>query len=167
MTLAEFNYLSSSELAAPLSLCCGSSQWVKEVISNRPYGSIDLLQEKGTSIWNGLGSAEWKAAFAQHPQIGDLTKSSDGHSKALRIAAAEQSTTAVAEQAILDNLTEYNRVYFETFGYIFIICATGKSANEMLDSLKQRLSNNPEEEILNAAAEQNNITNLRLRKLIV
>lgn len=167
MTLKEFNYLSSSELVAPLSLCCGSSQWVKEVISNRPYRSIDLLQEKATGIWNALKPADWMEAFAQHPQIGNLTKSGDTRSNALKMASAEQSGTANADQAILDELAEINRVYFETFGYIFIICATGRSAKEMLDNLKQRLSNNPDKEILIATQEQNKITNIRLRKLII
>jgi len=167
MTLTEFNQISSTELVSPLFLCCGSNQWVKEIISNRPYYSLEQLLEAGTRIWNGLGSAEWNEAFAQHPRIGELTKSGGEHPKALKIAAAEQSATAVADQAILNDLTEYNRLYFETFGYIFIICATGKSANEMLNNLKQRLSNNPDKEILVAAAEQNKITNLRLRKLMV
>jgi len=166
MTLDEFNQMAPKELGKRLLQCCGASQWVKKLISKRPYPSIDALEKKSTNIWERLDKDDWLEAFAQHPQIGGLSTLPEKDLAASQMAASEQSATVLANESVLETLAKYNRLYFEKFGYIFIISATGKDAQEMLENLKQRLPNGPKQEILIAAEEQNKIIILRLKKLI-
>ena len=139
---------------------------MKQVIKNRPYRSFDELEMLSSKIWNSLNSSHWLEAFAQHPQIGNLPGNHTSDSNAARMSALEQSGTANASDDVLKELASKNKAYFEKFGYIFIICATGKQADEILKALNLRLSNNKTEEIFIAANEQNEITKLRLKKLI-
>jgi len=130
--------------------CCGSRRWAEAMAAARPLASIE---ETAAQIWKGCTREDILEAFAAHPKIGDQK------------GASEQSAVRTASEATLRELARLNREYEARFGYIFIVCATGKTGEEMLALLRQRLRNQPEEEIAIAAAEQRLITQLRLRRL--
>ncbi len=148
---------SPSEARTLLAGCCGSARWVEAMLARRPFGSMTALVESADAIWHGLSEADWLEAFSHHPKIGD--RSAGG------IAKREQSGVALAPEETFRELADANQAYKARFGYIFIICATGKSAGSMLDALRQRLGNDARTEIRIAAEEQLKITELRLRGL--
>lgn len=166
MTLEALNHLSRAEAALVLSRCCGSAQWTKQMSQKRPFGTRDELFRVAASVWERLSPHDWKEAFSCHPRIGDL------HSPQLKSAATntwthgEQAGTRYASGQTLHALAAGNAEYEKRFGYIFIVCATGKSADEMLSILNQRLRNDPADEIKIAAAEQGRIMQVRLNKLL-
>ena len=167
MTLEELNHLEKPALTEALHKCCGSSAWVEHMAAAFPISDAETLMDEANTKWNSLPEAEWREAFTHHPKIG-------GNIEALREkfantstwAEGEQASVKEASQAILEALAAGNEEYERKFGYIFIVCATGKSAEEMLALLQARLSNKPEEEILVAMGEQNKITRIRLEKLL-
>ena len=140
-----------------LAECCGSARWVEAMLARRPFGSMTVLLEAADSIWRGLQEADWLEAFRHHPKIGD--RSAQG------IAKQEQSGASSAPEEIIRELADANQEYEARFGYIFIICATGKAAESMLDALRTRLRNDAQTEIRIAAGEQLKITQLRLTRL--
>lgn len=171
MTLHELNTLSQPQLKEELLKCCGSSTWVKMMMAYFPADDLVELLEDAEEMWYACNKEDWKEAFTHHPKIGDvesLTKkfASTADPIAIGWASGEQSGVNIAAKETIRALAEGNRLYHEKFGYIFIVCATGKSAEEMLGLLKSRLSNSPNEEMQIAADEQNMITKLRLEKLL-
>jgi 2-oxo-4-hydroxy-4-carboxy-5-ureidoimidazoline decarboxylase len=169
MTLHEFNILPKDELKETLLRCCGSVAWVNRILPFIPADDLVELLEDAEEQWWLCTEEDWKQAFAAHPKIGDRASLKKKHADdphATRLASAEQSGAETASQQTLEALAEGNRRYEEKFGFIFIVCATGKSAEEMLGILQSRLQNSPEEEIKLAADEQNKITKLRLEKLL-
>jgi OHCU decarboxylase len=142
--------------------CCGARRWAEQMAARRPYADEAQLLDVASKAWNDLAPADWRQAFAAHPQIGAKASPS---SKAAAWSAGEQAGAAGAAGATRMALVDGNRRYLEKFGWIFIVCATGKSADEMLTLLRQRLDNDPAEELRIAAAEQEKITLLRLHKL--
>lgn len=164
--LAEFNELASDEAEAELMKCCGSRRWARAVASARPFASLDELLNASDRIWRSLDASDWLEAFSHHPQIGERKSERPQAAEASRWSEQEQSGTKGADTATMDALAAGNRAYFDRFGYIFIICATGKSSTEMLTELQSRLTNDPETELRVAAEEQRRITHLRLRKLL-
>jgi allantoicase len=140
---------------AELRACCGSSEWVRRMMAARPMANAFETAEE---IWSALGEKEWLEAFAAHPRIGER--------KASGWASQEQSGTASAANETLSALADANREYEEKFGFIYIVCATGKSAEEMLTIARERLANEREQELRNAADEQLKITKLRMMKLV-
>jgi OHCU decarboxylase len=151
------NELPADEARAALFRCCGSRRWVAEMLARRPWLSAAALFGDAGAVWAAMGRDDILEAFAQHPRIG----ASDGDA----VARAEQSGAADADAETKRALREANDRYFERFGYIFIVFATGKSAAEMLALIQQRLNNDPTRELAIAAAEQARITRLRLEKL--
>jgi 2-oxo-4-hydroxy-4-carboxy-5-ureidoimidazoline decarboxylase len=151
------DFAPAGEARTLLAGCCGSARWVDAMLARRPFGSTTALVESAASIWRGLSEADWLEAFSHHPRIGD--KRADG------IAKREQSGVASASEEIVRQLADANREYEARFGYIFIICATGKSADSMLEALRARLGNEADREIRIAAEEQLKITQLRLAGL--
>jgi allantoicase len=137
--------------------CCGSLGWAEAMTSVRPFASADAMAESASRIWSTLAREDFLEAFAAHPRIGE--RSSD------RRAAAEQSGAQSASAATLDELARLNREYKLKFGYIFIVCAAGKSADQMLRLLRQRAANDPVTELAVAAREQLAITLLRIAKI--
>ena len=125
------------------------------------------LATKAQTIWTSLTEQDYLEAFKGHPMIGDLASLAKKFETTSSWAGEEQSSTKEASPEILESLSEANHTYLERFGFIFIICATGKSASEMLDSIEKRLKNSREIEIQNAADEQMKITLLRLEKLVM
>ena len=164
MTLAEFNALPSPQAESLLRDCCGSQRWASSVTARRPYPSVDALNKAADSIWWKLERADWLEAFSHHPQIGDQPAS--GSDSARRWAAGEQAGTRTASDDVKSRLARANRAYFDKFGYIYIVCATGKTAEGMLAILNQRLQNDPPSEISIAAEQQRLITRIRLEKLL-
>jgi allantoicase len=150
--------LTGAVAAAQLRNCCGSSEWVRRMIAARPFAAGNDLMHAAEEVWNGLTPDDWREAFAAHPRIGERSGSS--------WARQEQSGTASASSESMDALAAANREYESRFGYIYIVCATGRSADEMLAMAWQRLENAPDEELRIAAGEQMKITKLRLMKLV-
>jgi len=142
--------------------CCGAPRWVDGMLARRPFGSRDALLTSAREVWRALSADDWREAFAHHPQIGDRESLARRFPATHRLSAREQAGVDAAPQDVLTALAEANRQYLERFGYIFIVCATGKSAEEMLAILRERLQNHPDDEIRIAAEEQARITELRL-----
>ncbi|WP_018623207.1 2-oxo-4-hydroxy-4-carboxy-5-ureidoimidazoline decarboxylase [Spirosoma luteum] len=166
MTLAELNQLPVSQRKAALTTCCGSSVWVDRMASLFPFETAGMLFEQAETTWLTCAETDWREAFTHHPKIGDIDSLRAKFASTKAWAAGEQAGVSSASQQILEELAEGNRLYEEKFGYIFIICATGKSAGDMLDSLNARLPNAPEAEIRIAMQEQGKITRIRLEKLL-
>lgn len=166
MTLHELNTLPRQQLEEVLTRCCGSSAWVNKMLPFFPADDLVELLEDAEEQWFLCSEADWKEAFAHHPKIGDTASLKKKFASTAEWAAGEQSGVATASSAILQALAEANRKYEEKFGYIFIVCASGKSAEEMLALLQSRLQNSAEVEIEVAADEQNKITKLRIEKLL-
>ena len=157
MTLDELNTLSAESARLELERCCGSQRWASIVAARRPFRSRDELLQVATEVWSSLDEQDWLEAFSHHPRIGERA---DGW------ALAEQAGTQGASESTRLSLAALNRQYEEMFGYVFLICATGKSADEMLSALRQRLTNDPGDELRVAASEQEKIMRLRLEKLL-
>jgi OHCU decarboxylase len=164
--LARFNSLLSGEAERELLQCCGSKEWARIMIAARPFASFDELSAKAEQVWWSLASSDWLEAFHSHPKIGEKKAAAATSDQAKRWSEAEQAEVNTAAQETLTELANLNRQYEEKFGYIFIVCATGKSSEEMLAILRTRLENPADQELRNAAAEQARITQLRLKKLI-
>ncbi len=160
MTLAQFNQLDRDKAAKELFECCGSGHWVSELMEDFPFASEMAIVEKATTVWYTVcGPSDWLESFGHHPQIGDKKSMSQ------KFAGKEQAAVVTASDELIDALTKANADYFQRFGFIFIVCATGKGAREMLQLLQNRLRNNPDEEKRIAMAEQHKITLLRFKKL--
>jgi OHCU decarboxylase len=156
------NALSPAEAESAFLACCGSRAWAREMTEGRPYADGDELLAAADRVWWSLSPADWREAFAAHPKIGE--KKAEGEVQFRRWSEQEQAGVESAEAALLAELAEANRIYAERFGYSFIVCATGKSAEEMLGLLRSRLGNDPDTELGVAAEEQRKITQLRLAK---
>jgi len=145
--------------------CCGARRWAERMVALRPFAGEQELREAARHIWRALERTDWLQAFAAHPRIGELASLRKKFAGTAALAAGEQAGVAGASEATLAALAEGNQQYQTRFGHIFIVCATGKSAAEMLAFLTQRLHNEPGEEIRIAAAEQEKITLLRLERI--
>lgn len=156
---------SAADAGRMLAACCGSTRWVEGMLAHRPFGSRERLLEAARDVWFALGDADWREAFSHHPTIGDREALRQRFPATAHLSEREQAGVAGAQEDVLDALAAGNEAYARTFGYIFIVCATGKSADEMLALLRQRLGNDPAGEIRIAAAEQAQITALRLNNL--
>jgi len=157
MTLEELNTLDAAAKITALQHCCGSQAWVDRMLAGFPYPDQSALFTAAAENWRQCEPADWLEAFRHHPKIGAKTTNTT--------AAAEQSGTASADSNTLQRLATANKQYEARFGYIFIVCATGKSAGEMLDLLDTRLNNTPDVELRIAMGQQEKITLLRLQKL--
>jgi 2-oxo-4-hydroxy-4-carboxy-5-ureidoimidazoline decarboxylase len=160
---AVLNALPPTEARAALTRCCGASRWVEAMSARRPFPSTEALYADAEAVFATLGREDFLEAFAHHPRIGGQAPAS------LRATAAwsnqEQARVSEADTDTQRQLRAANEEYLRRFGYIFIVCATGKSAAEMLALLRARLPNDPARELAIAAGEQARITRLRLDKL--
>lgn len=161
--LARLNALSEDDLAAELLRCCGSRRWARRVAASRPFGSVEDLHAAGRHVWEGLGPRDRREAFAAHPEIGGERKVRDPTREWSR---QEQSSMDAAGEGTRDALAVGQRAYRERFGYIFLIRATGRTPEEMLSALRDRLGNGPAAELGVASEEQWLITELRLSRLL-
>ncbi|MBI1804662.1 MAG: 2-oxo-4-hydroxy-4-carboxy-5-ureidoimidazoline decarboxylase [Ignavibacteriae bacterium] len=167
MTLDEFNALSLNDAHEELLRCCGSFRWALQMTERRPFKNVENLFAAADTIWNTLSERDWKEAFSHHPKIGDIKSLRKKFATTAQWAEGEQAGVVQTSEKTLKALAEGNNLYEAKFGYIFIVCATGKSAEEMLALLNARLHHYPAEEIRIAAEEQRKITRIRLEKLIL
>jgi OHCU decarboxylase len=164
--LAWLNALSAREATQEFLKCCGSKRWARAMTHRRPYAGVEDLTLTSDKIWWSLDRADWLEAFRSHPKIGGKKAAEIVSEQSQQWSGQEQAGVASAAQQTRDELAQLNREYEAKFGFIFIICATGKSADEMLANLRRRMQNEIETELPIAAAEQAKITEIRLKKLI-
>ena len=166
MTLEELNALPATAARDAFTRCCGASAWVGAMMARRPFASADGMIGIAREQWQALGPDDWREAFAHHPQIGDLASLQAKVASTADLASREQASVSKATRAVLEALAEGNRAYQQRFGYIFIVFASGKGAEEMLELLKDRLGNEPVTEIGIAAGEQWKIMRRRLDQML-
>jgi OHCU decarboxylase len=155
-TVSEFDDLPAARAADMIQPCCGAARWVAEMVARRPFGSLEELLASADEVWWSLEPDDWREAFAHHPRIGE---------RAAGWAAGEQAGVAGASGDVRDELAAANRAYEARFGHIYLVRATGRSAEELLALARARLANDAESELRVAAEEQRQITRLRLEKL--
>lgn len=165
-SLTKLNSLTADEAAKELLQCCGSKRWATEISNARPYSTLETLLAKAHDTWQSLDRSDWLEAFRSHPKIGEKKAADKVSTQSQQWSGQEQSGVTNASQDTVDSLAALNHDYEQKFGFIFIICATGKTSAEILFALRERLQHDPEAELPIAAAEQAKITELRLKKLL-
>ena len=166
MTVAQLDELPDEAAAGLLRACCGASRWVERMVARRPYHTRAALLDAADAAWSAMGADDWREAFAHHPRIGERAAAAAQDARAQGWSAAEQAGASAAPPTTQAQLAEANREYEDRFGHIYIVCASGRSAEELLAIARARLQNAPDVEIRVAAAEQHAITRLRLTKLL-
>ncbi|HTA62497.1 MAG TPA: 2-oxo-4-hydroxy-4-carboxy-5-ureidoimidazoline decarboxylase [Bacteroidia bacterium] len=166
MTIQELNNLNADKTFEEFFKCCGSTTWAKQLATKKPFESKTSLLHNSDWIWQNCTVRDGLEAFTRHPKIGDLKSLEKKFASTKDWAGGEQAGVNTAAQNTLVALAKGNEAYLKKFGYIFIVCATGKTAEEMLALLNVRLTNTPDIEIKIAMGEQNKITHIRLEKLI-
>lgn len=166
MSLGALNALSSEAARVELKKCCGSTRWVEAMDAARPFQGEDALFEKADAVWWALDREDWLEAFAAHPRIGSQRDVDEKSGTEKAWSSNEQAGASAASDGTKEALRRANLDYEQRFGHIYIVCATGKSADEMLAIARRRLSNDAETELRVAAEEQRKITRIRLRKLL-
>jgi allantoicase len=160
------NVLSVADAARELLACCGARSWAAKMAAARPFASLAAAKEKARAIWSALGKDDWLEAFHAHPRIGERKAEGPQDATAKKWSADEQAKAGTASAATLAALAVTNLAYDQRFGHIYIVCATGKTADEMLALARARLQNDPATELGVAAEEQAKITDLRLERLV-
>lgn len=164
--LDELNELPAKDADAAFLDCCGSTEWAHAMTAARPFSMLDELFETAEKKWFALPPADWLEAYAAHPKIGSKKAAPSQKKRAEKWSEGEQAVVSKADAITRDQLAAANRLYEEKFGFIFIVCATRKAADEMLAICKARLGNSVETELKLAAIEQLKITQIRLAKLL-
>ena len=166
MKLSALSQLDDAQASDVFNQCCSASRWVKLMVSAMPFRSKIAIQNTAALFWKSMRSADYLEAFDGHPKIGDPDSLKKKYWSTRSLAANEQSSVEQANDNVLQELVQYNNDYKTKFGYIFIVCATGKTAAEMLKLIKTRINHQPDQEITIAAAEQAKIMSIRIDKLI-
>lgn len=166
MTLEQLNELEALEAEDEFLKCCGSRAWANAMTAGRPFATAEELLVKADEISGSLTNDDWFEAFRAHPKIGEKKAAKAQTQQEQRWSSQEQSAMHSASTDTVARLASGNQEYEAKFGFIFIVCASGKSPDEMLAILNQRLSNDPQTELGVAAQEQQKITRLRLEKLL-
>ena len=164
MRLENLNGLDEAAATRGFLRCCGSRRWAARMAISRPFADARTMADAAERAFDTLDRTDWLEAFAAHPKIG--AGQAGGASRADAWSAQEQALVAEGDEKTVQRLAEANRDYEARFGYIFIVCATGKTAAEMLALLERRLRHDPGAELRIAADEQKKITQLRLTKLL-
>jgi OHCU decarboxylase len=164
--LAWLNSLSVEEAAKELLQCCGSKRWAGQMAGARPYETVAKLIAHANETWWSLDRDDWLEAFRSHPKIGEKKAADSVSVQSKQWSGQEQAGVNTASTETANALATLNHVYEQKFGFIFIICATGKTSAEMLAALRERLEHDESDELPIAAAEQAKITELRLKKLL-
>jgi 2-oxo-4-hydroxy-4-carboxy-5-ureidoimidazoline decarboxylase len=165
-TVAQLDVLPADRASQLLGDCCGSSRWISAMVARRPFGSMERLLAAADETWRSLGPDDWREAFAHHPRIGERRAARPESERGAAWAAGEQAGMGVAGDDVRQALASANREYERRFGYIYIVCASGRTAEELLATVTERLRNDPDTELSVAAEEQRRITRLRLEKLL-
>lgn len=164
--LVWLNSLSAETANKELLQCCGSRRWAQQMSNGRPYSTLANLITHANQLWWSLTTADWLEAFRSHPKIGEKKASNNVSAQSQQWSGQEQAEVYNASRQTVDSLAALNRDYEEKFGFIFIICATGKTSSEMLAALQERIQHDSDTELRLAAVEQAKITELRLKKLL-
>ena len=165
--LARWNELPAEDAVPAILPCCGSRTWATRMTSRRPIEDEAALLAASDVIWRGLGEPDWLEAFQQHPRIGETRAEKTAPAESAAWSAQEQQKAATGDAAARVALEQGNREYEQKFGRMFIVCATGKSAGEILEILRRRLHNDEATELRQAAEEQRQIMRIRLKKWLV
>lgn len=166
MTIHQLNNLSQAEAFNAFEKCCASGTWINKMVDALPFTNERDLFEKASLYWSEISFQDWLEACDGHPKIGDVNSLKAKYASTKKWAGNEQKGMDEANSEVIQRLAQGNAVYEDKFGYIFIVCATGKSAEEMLDLLEDRLDNDEDDELEIAKGEQEKITTLRLAKLL-
>jgi OHCU decarboxylase len=166
VTLDELNALPDDSAIEAFTACCGARRWVAAMMSRRPFSSVDELLDVANESWRATNESDWQEAFDHHPRIGEDRSRASQSDQATAWSEGEQSRAASADDTVKRQLAKVNGEYEARFGHIYIVCASGRPANELLRVARERLGNDPATELRVAAEEQRKITELRLRKLL-
>ena len=163
-TLARWNHLPINDAVKEILPCCGSKTWAGGMAVRRPFPDVTSLLAASDETWGNLSAADWMEAFRSHPRIGESRAAQPASVQSATWSAQEQQKVAVAGDAVKTALAQANQEYEQRFRRIFIVCATGKSAPEILEILRRRLRNDGPTELREAAEQQRQITRIRLTK---
>jgi 2-oxo-4-hydroxy-4-carboxy-5-ureidoimidazoline decarboxylase len=163
-SVADLNAASGAVAQTWFVQTCTAQKWCRKMVQQRPFSNVDALTTQASELWHDMTNADFMQAFSGHPMIGDLSTLREKYASTKALASNEQSAVQSASEATLKNLQRMNQEYVVKHGFIFIICATGLSAQAMLTALEIRLPNNTDIEIQKAAQEQLKITLLRINK---
>ena len=166
MKLSELNASSEPAARELLYQCCASDAWVSRMLETRPFASKEILLDMACLSWLGLSEQDYLQAFDGHPRIGDMQSLKEKYKHTQDMASEEQAGVKGADEHIIIELAKLNKSYENKFGFIFIVCASGKSAAQMLTLLKSRLNNDRNDELINAIEEQKKIFCLRLERML-
>ncbi|AFL87193.1 OHCU decarboxylase [Terriglobus roseus DSM 18391] len=162
--LDEWNAMSADAAAQVALPCCGSHAWAHGLAARRPLSTLPELLAASDAAWWSLNESDWREAFNSHPRIGEQHAQAAATDTSLRWSEGEQNSAMLSDDAAKAKLAAANKAYEAKFGRIFIVCATGKTAQEMLAILERRMHNIPEDELHESAEQQRQITHIRLRK---
>ena len=165
-TLSTWNQTGEAESLQAMLACCGARRWAAAMVALRPIAGVVELSEAADRIWSSLQEADWREAFASHPPIGDRT-AAPSSGKSIAWSRQEQSSAAGAPASVLLELAAGNALYEQRFGFRYIVCATGRTAEEMLAILHRRLAGERQSELREAAEQQRQITQIRLGKWLI
>lgn len=166
LSINALNSLLKDKATEQLMQCCTSTMWVNEMVQSMPFTNENELINTANEHWRNLAEADYLEAFEGHPKIGDVSSLRAKYVNTKALASGEQRSVNEASDNVLHALAKGNDTYELKFGFIFIVCATGKSAAQMLQLLEQRLPNNRADELANAAEEQRKIFQIRITKML-
>ena len=166
-TLAAWNAAGATEAKNAMLACCGSKRWADAMVALRPIASVFALSEEADRVWAIMQEADWLEAFACHPRIGERKVSMHAGAQSAAWSRTEQARASAASDHVLAEIADGNQRYEQLFGFTYIVCATGKSADEMLAILKRRLGSTRESELREAAEQQRQIMQIRLGKWLI
>jgi len=164
--LEAWNKATEAEALEAMIACCGARRWASGMVALRPIQSVLELSEAADRIWASMEEADWMEAFACHPRIGER-KATHASAKSASWSQQEQSQTSSAAEQVMNKIAAGNALYEKQFGFTYIVCATGKSAEEMLSILDRRLSSSRAAELKEAAEQQRQIAQIRLGKWLI
>ena len=164
--LDEWNITDEDAAVDAMLACCGARRWAEGMVALRPIASVAALSETADRVWASMLEPDWLEAFACHPRIGEH-KAAAAPVRSAAWSEQEQSGTGGASNSVLRELAEGNALYEQRFGFTYIVCATGKSADEMLAILTQRLARDRMAELKEAAEQQRQIMQIRLGKWLL
>jgi 2-oxo-4-hydroxy-4-carboxy-5-ureidoimidazoline decarboxylase len=164
--LSSWNQASADMALETMIACCGARRWAAAMVALRPIGSVQELSAAADQVWSTMEEADWMEAFVCHPRIGER-KAAHALQKSVAWSRQEQSAASSAAERVMAEMAVGNEEYERRFGFTYIVCATGKSADEMLAILNRRLGNDRANELREAAEQQRQITQIRLGKWLV
>ncbi len=166
MSLEDINHMNDTEAHELFMSCCTAKKWVDSMVSSRPYSNFEEMIMTSNQHFSKLEESDWLQAFDGHPKIGDINSLKEKYKSTKKLASGEQSGMSEADEIVIQEMADLNNKYFENNGFIFIVCASGKSAAEMLEIIKSRMDNDRGVELKIASEEQMKITKIRLEKLL-